>query len=76
VRSLQHAGSVCAHIAEHVPAVRLLGAANALYADFGLAREFTEATLYESHLISPKTSNRTSSILSIAKRFTRWSSTV
>ncbi len=45
--ALQHLGSVRAHEGEHVRAARLLGASNRLYDEFGLAREFTEQSLYD-----------------------------
>jgi tetratricopeptide (TPR) repeat protein len=45
--ALQHLGSVRAREGEPVRAARLLGASNALYQEFGLAREFTEQSLYD-----------------------------
>jgi tetratricopeptide (TPR) repeat protein len=45
--ALQHLGSVAARRGEYLRAARLAGASNRLYADFGLAREFTEQSLYD-----------------------------
>jgi tetratricopeptide (TPR) repeat protein len=45
--ALQHLGSVAAHRGDCIRAARLLGASNELYRDFGLAREFTERSLYD-----------------------------
>ncbi|MFN2528163.1 MAG: helix-turn-helix domain-containing protein [Candidatus Baltobacteraceae bacterium] len=49
--ALQHVGSVWAHSGNPLRAARLLGAANSLYADFGLSREFTETLLYERTIV-------------------------
>jgi predicted ATPase/DNA-binding XRE family transcriptional regulator len=45
--ALQHLGSVAAHRGDDARAARLLGASNQLYREFGLAREFTEQSLYD-----------------------------
>jgi predicted ATPase/DNA-binding XRE family transcriptional regulator len=48
--ALQHLGSVAARRGDYLRAARLTGASNRLYGDFGLAREFTEQSLYERTL--------------------------
>ncbi|MEA2689450.1 MAG: hypothetical protein QOD51_2057 [Candidatus Eremiobacteraeota bacterium] len=48
--ALQHLGSVAARRGDHMRAARLAGASNRLYGDFGLAREFTEQSLYDRTL--------------------------
>ncbi len=48
--ALQHLASVRARQGEHVRAARLNGASNRLYGEFGLAREFTEQSLYDRTL--------------------------
>jgi tetratricopeptide (TPR) repeat protein len=48
--ALQHLGTVLARRGDSVAAARLLGAANHLYGDFGLEREFTEQSLYNETL--------------------------
>jgi tetratricopeptide (TPR) repeat protein len=48
--ALQHLGSVAARRGKYLRAARLAGASNRLYADFGLAREFTEQSLYDRTL--------------------------
>ncbi|HWT05297.1 MAG TPA: hypothetical protein VN224_06030, partial [Xanthomonadales bacterium] len=45
--ALQHVGTIAARRGDHVRAARLEGASNELYREFGLAREFTERTLYD-----------------------------
>lgn len=45
--ALQHLGSVAARRGAFVRAARLLGASNARYREFGIAREFTEQSLYD-----------------------------
>ncbi len=48
--ALQHLASVRARQGEHARAARLNGASNRLYGEFGLAREFTEQSLYDRTL--------------------------
>ncbi|MDQ6924793.1 MAG: hypothetical protein M3154_00970, partial [Candidatus Eremiobacteraeota bacterium] len=45
--ALQHMGAIAARHGDHVRAARLEGASNELYREFGLAREFTERSLYD-----------------------------
>jgi len=48
--ALQHLGSVSARRGEYVRAARLEGAADRMYGEFGLSREFTEQSLYDRTL--------------------------
>lgn len=48
--ALQHLGSVAARRGDYERAARLAAASNRLYAEFGLAREFTEQSLYDRTL--------------------------
>jgi tetratricopeptide (TPR) repeat protein len=49
--ALQHLGSVAARRGAYERAARLAGASNRLYAEFGLAREFTEQSLYDRTIV-------------------------
>ncbi len=48
--AIQHMGTVAARIGDFVRSARLSGASNRLYAEFGMQREFTEESLYNSTL--------------------------